>query len=120
MKVLTLVAKFKRKDAEEYFLAWTTTPWTLAANVALTVGTDIDYVKVKMTAGDEKGKIFYVAEILADKVLGEGNYEIRSMYIFLNGMIWKEGPLAFFWWVSRARAERRRGRRATGPPARGR
>ena len=76
VKVLTLVAKFKRKDAEEYFLAWTTTPWTLAANVALTVGTDIDYVKVKMTAGDEKGKIFYVAEILADKVLGEGNYEI--------------------------------------------
>lgn len=37
-----------------------------------------------------------------------------SMYIFPNGMIWKEGLLAVFWWVARARAERRRGRRATG------
>ncbi|MBR2511730.1 MAG: isoleucine--tRNA ligase, partial [Firmicutes bacterium] len=76
VKVLTLTAKFKRKDADEYFLAWTTTPWTLAANVALTVGPDVDYVKVKMTAGDEEGNIFYVAKVLADKVLGEGNYEI--------------------------------------------
>lgn len=49
-----------------------------------------------------------------------GMIPTRSMYIFPNGMIWKEGPLAVFWWVSRARAERRRGRRATGPPARGR
>ena len=39
VKVNTLTVKFKRKDAEnEYFLAWTTTPWTLASNVALTVG----------------------------------------------------------------------------------
>ena len=44
-----------------------------------------------------------------------GMIPTRSMYIFPNGMIWKEGPLAVFWWVSRARAERRRGRRATGP-----
>ena len=42
----------------------------------LTVGPDIDYVKVKMTSGDEEGKVFYVAKVLADKVLGEGNYEV--------------------------------------------
>ncbi|MFR8072328.1 MAG: class I tRNA ligase family protein, partial [Anaerovoracaceae bacterium] len=59
VKVNTITAKFKRKDADEYFLAWTTTPWTLASNVSLTVGPDIDYVKVKMTAGDEEGKVFY-------------------------------------------------------------
>ena len=40
VKTTTITAKFKRKDADEYFLAWTTTPWTLAANVALTVGPD--------------------------------------------------------------------------------
>ncbi len=77
VKVNTITAKFKRKDAEnEYFLAWTTTPWTLASNVALTVGPDIDYVRVKMTEGDEEGNFFYVAKALADKVLGEGKYEI--------------------------------------------
>ena len=77
VKVLTLVAKFKKKDAEnEYFLAWTTTPWTLAANVALTVNPDVDYVKAKMIAGDHKGDILYCAEPLANKTLGEGNYEV--------------------------------------------
>jgi isoleucyl-tRNA synthetase len=77
VKVNTLTVKFKKKGTDnEYFLAWTTTPWTLAANVALTVGPDIDYVKVKMTEGDEKGNIFYLAKNLADKVLGAGNYEV--------------------------------------------
>ncbi len=76
VQVLTLTAKFKRKDADEYFLAWTTTPWTLASNVSLTVGADIDYVKAKMTDGDQEGKLFYVAKVLADKVLGEGKYEV--------------------------------------------
>ncbi|MGN0701562.1 MAG: isoleucine--tRNA ligase [Lentihominibacter sp.] len=76
VKVNTITAKFKRADADEYFLAWTTTPWTLASNVSLTVGPDVDYVKVKMTAGDEEGNVFYVAKALADKTLGAGNYEI--------------------------------------------
>ena len=77
VKVNTLVCKFKRKDAEnEYFLAWTTTPWTLASNTVLTVGPDIDYIKAKMTEGDEEGNIFYVAKALANKVLGEGKYEV--------------------------------------------
>lgn len=79
VKVNTLVAKFKRKDAEnEYFLAWTTTPWTLASNTVLTVGPDIDYIKAKMTEGEEEGNIFYVAKALADRVLGEGKYEVAA------------------------------------------
>lgn len=76
VKVNTITAKFKKKDAEEYFLAWTTTPWTLASNVSLTVGPDVDYVKVKMLKGEEEGSVFYVAKVLADKVLGAENYEI--------------------------------------------
>ena len=77
VKVLTLVAKFKRKGFDnEYFLAWTTTPWTLAANVALTVNPEVDYVKAKMVAGDHEGDILYCAAPLADKTLGEGNYEV--------------------------------------------
>ncbi len=76
VKVNTITAKFKRADADEYFLAWPTTPWTLAANVALTVGPELDYVKVRMLEGDEEGKIFYVGKVLADKVLGAGKYEI--------------------------------------------
>lgn len=76
VKAMTITAKFKRKDADEYFLAWTTTPWTLASNVSLTVGPDVDYVKVKMTAGEEEGSVFYVAKVLADKVLGAENYQI--------------------------------------------
>lgn len=77
VKTNTITAKFKRKDREnEYFLAWTTTPWTLAANTMLTVGPDYDYIRVEMTEGNEKGNIFYVAKHLADKVLGENTYKI--------------------------------------------
>ncbi|MDY5975181.1 MAG: isoleucine--tRNA ligase, partial [Anaerovoracaceae bacterium] len=76
VKVNTITAKFKRKDADEYFLAWTTTPWTLASNTVLTVGPDIDYIKARMTEGDEEGNVFYVGKVLADKVLGAGKYEV--------------------------------------------
>jgi len=73
VKTNTVIAKFKRTDADEYFLAWTTTPWTLASNVALTVGADIDYIKA-----EQDGKVYYVAKALADKVLGEGTYKILA------------------------------------------
>ena len=76
VKERSAVVRFKVVGEDAYFLAWTTTPWTLAANVALTVGPDYDYLKVKMTAGDEEGSVFYVGKSLADKVLGEGNYEV--------------------------------------------
>lgn len=64
VKTQTAVVKFKRKDKDEYFLAWTTTPWTLAANVALTVHPNVDYIKV-----DYDGEILYLAENLASKIL---------------------------------------------------
>lgn len=67
VKTNTITAKFKRKDADEYFLAWTTTPWTLASNVALTVGANIDYVKV-----EQEGTVYYLAKALAPKVLAAG------------------------------------------------
>ena len=108
VKTNTITAKFKRKDRDnEYFLAWTTTPWTLAANTMLTVGPDYDYVRVEMTEGDEKGNIFYVAKHLADKVLGENTYKILEEmkgsdleYIEYEQLMpfikLKEGEKAFF------------------------
>ncbi|MBQ6622590.1 MAG: isoleucine--tRNA ligase [Mogibacterium sp.] len=77
VQVLTVTCKFKRKDRDnEYFLAWTTTPWTLLSNVVITVGPDVDYVRAKMLEGSEAGNIFYLAKALADKILGEGKYEV--------------------------------------------
>lgn len=60
---------FKVKDSDDYFLVWTTTPWTLISNVALAVGPNIDYVKIK-----HKDKQL----ILAKERLGviDGEYEI--------------------------------------------
>ena len=49
VKDTTVVAQFKAADAEEYFLAWTTTPWTLPSNTALAVGPNIEYVLVETT-----------------------------------------------------------------------
>lgn len=73
-KALTLVCKFKKKDVEnEYFLAWTTTPWTLPSNVSLTVHPDLTYVKV-----DDKtdGCYYYLAKSLVEKVMENHDYEI--------------------------------------------
>lgn len=71
VKTNTIIAKFKKKGTEnEYFLAWTTTPWTLASNVGLTVSPTETYVKAKQ--GDE---IYYLSKTLAPKVLKE-NYEV--------------------------------------------
>ena len=79
IKSLTLTGKFKKVGEDNvYYLAWTTTPWTLLSNVALTVGPDVDYVKAKMLEGEEEGNIFILAEALADKVLGEGKYEVLA------------------------------------------
>ena len=76
VKERSAIVRFKVVGEDAYFLAWTTTPWTLAANTVLTVGPDIDYLKVKMLEGDDEGNIFYVAKLLADKVLGAGKYEV--------------------------------------------
>ena len=62
------VVRFKCKDDDAYFLAWTTTPWTLPSNVALCVHPELDYVKVK--ASD--GYTYWLAEGQLESVLGEG------------------------------------------------
>ncbi|MBR2997443.1 MAG: isoleucine--tRNA ligase [Bacilli bacterium] len=66
VSVNTVIAPFKVVDKDEYFLAWTTTPWTLMANLALCVNPDEDYVKV-----ESMGYKFILAKALADTVLGE-------------------------------------------------
>lgn len=70
IKTDTVIVPVKRKDAQEYFLVWTTTPWTLASNVALAVHPQADYVKARF-----EDKVYILAKALLDKVLGEG-YEI--------------------------------------------
>lgn len=70
IKTATVYVKFKRKDHDEYFLVWTTTPWTLASNVALTVNPEETYVKVR-----ENGEVYYIEKNLASKVLGK-EYEV--------------------------------------------
>jgi isoleucyl-tRNA synthetase len=74
MKTETVVVKFKLKDKDEYFLAWTTTPWTLPSNVCVTVNPEETYLKVR-----QNDEIYYVGKVLADKVLGE-DYEVIEEY----------------------------------------
>ncbi len=67
VKERSAVVRFKVADEDAWFLAWTTTPWTLPSNVALCVHPDEAYVRVK--AAD--GHTYYLAEALADRVLGK-------------------------------------------------
>lgn len=77
-KTITLTAKFKKKGTDnEYFLAWTTTPWTLPSNVALSVHPDLDYVKAYVKEDDA---YYYLAKSLADKIMGDREYEIVEEY----------------------------------------
>lgn len=69
----SVYALFKLKDKDEYFLVWTTTPWTLISNVALAVGPDITYVKIKT---DDR-KIILAKERLA--VIND-DYEILEEF----------------------------------------
>ena len=70
VKEMSIIAKFKLVDEDDaFFLAWTTTPWTLPSNVALAVNPMETYVKVK-----QAGEIYYLAEALVGSVL-EGEYE---------------------------------------------
>lgn len=76
VKERSAVAKFKAVGEDAYFLAWTTTPWTLPSNVALCVNPNESYVKVSY-----KEETYYLAEALCDTVLGEGNYTILDRYV---------------------------------------
>ena len=83
VKERSAVVRFKVVGEDAYFLAWTTTPWTLPSNVALCVNPDETYCKVK--AAD--GRTYYMAEALLDKVLsgiereeGTPAYEVLETY----------------------------------------
>ncbi len=81
VKERSAIARFKVVGEDSYFLAWTTTPWTLPSNVALCVNPDETYCKVK--AAD--GYTYYMAEALLDSVLGslaeDGTaYEVLERY----------------------------------------
>ncbi|MGN0295249.1 MAG: isoleucine--tRNA ligase [Lachnospiraceae bacterium] len=83
VKERSAVVRFKVIGEDAYFLAWTTTPWTLPSNVALCVNPSETYCKVKSA----DGYTYYMAEALLDKVLGrlaeEGKpaYEILEKYV---------------------------------------
>lgn len=73
VKDLSATVKFKVKGTnQEYFLGWTTTPWTLPANVGLAVHNDLEYVKVK-----QNDNVYIVAENLVEKVF-KNDYEVLS------------------------------------------
>ena len=74
ISVNTVYVKFKLKKEDTYVLVWTTTPWTLIANVALCVNPEEEYIKVK-----SDGVNYIVASMLADKVL-TSEYEIIETY----------------------------------------
>ena len=83
VKERSAIVRFKVVGEDAYFLAWTTTPWTLPSNVALCVNPDDTYIKVK--AAD--GYTYYLAEALADNVLsglaqeeGAKAYEVLETY----------------------------------------
>ena len=74
VKERSAIVRFKKKDEDVYFLAWTTTPWTLPSNVALCVNPEEDYVKVKH--GDYT---YILASALVETVLKE-DYTVLETY----------------------------------------
>ncbi len=82
LKERTAVVRFKAVDGDFYYLAWTTTPWTLLSNIALCVNPDETYVKVKCI----DGYTYVLAEALADAILGslakdgEKAYEVLESF----------------------------------------
>ena len=78
VKEESAIVKFKLEEENAYFLAWTTTPWTLPSNVALCVNPTTTYVKAK-----KNGEVYYMAEALLEKVL-------ESDYLVLEKMLGKD------------------------------
>ena len=86
VKERSAIVRFKVVGEDAYFLAWTTTPWTLPSNVALCVNPDEVYCKVK--AAD--GYTYYMAEALLDKVLGKFGSEDTPAYEVLERYVGKD------------------------------
>ncbi len=86
VKERSAIARFKLVSEDAYFLAWTTTPWTLPSNVALCVNPEETYVKVK--AAD--GYTYYMAQALLDNVLGKLAEEGKPAYEILETFTGKD------------------------------
>ena len=86
VKERSAVVRFKVVGEDAYFLAWTTTPWTLPSNVALCVNPDETYVKVK--AAD--GYTYYMAQALLDNVLGKLAQDGKPAYEILETYVGKD------------------------------
>ena len=80
VKERSAIVRFKAVGEDAYFLAWTTTPWTLPSNVALCVNPDESYVKVKCA----DGYTYYMAEALLDTVLGKFAEDDKPAYEILE------------------------------------
>ena len=86
VKERSAIVRFKVVGEEAYFLAWTTTPWTLPSNVALCVNPEETYCKVK--AAD--GYVYYMAKALLDTVLGKLGTEDEPAYEVLESYVGKD------------------------------
>ena len=86
VKEKSAVVRFKCADEDAYFLAWTTTPWTLPSNTALCVNPEDTYCKVKAI----DGYTYYMAKELLDKVLSPLAKEGEAAYEILAEMTGKE------------------------------
>ena len=75
VSVDTVIVPMKKKDEDVYFLVWTTTPWTLLANVAICVNPNEKYIKV-----ESMGYKFIIAKALANKVLGD-DFKVIEEYL---------------------------------------
>ncbi|EFM23393.1 isoleucine--tRNA ligase [Selenomonas sp. oral taxon 149 str. 67H29BP] len=73
------IVKFKAADEDAYFLAWTTTPWTLPSNLALCVNPNVTYVKLRVY-----DKVYYLAEALVDSVF-DGSWGEREELAKMKG-----------------------------------
>ena len=73
------IVRFKAADEDAYFLAWTTTPWTLPSNLGLCVNPNVTYVKVRVY-----GKVYYLAEALMDSVFA-GSWGDREVLGTMKG-----------------------------------
>ena len=82
VKERSAVVRFKVAGEDAFFLAWTTTPWTLPSNVALCVNPADTYIKVKAVDGN----VYYLAEALADKVLAKIAQDDVAPYTVLETM----------------------------------
>jgi len=86
LKERSAIVRFKVKGEEAWFLAWTTTPWTLPSNIALCVNPDEEYAKVR--AAD--GYVYYMGKALLDNVLGRLTDDKKSAYEVLQTMSGKD------------------------------